>query len=176
MMNLPMRENVDSFVALDVETTGLDARLHRVVEIALVRFESGVEAEAWSSLVNPECNIPPEATAIHGISDRDAAGAPTFIELAPVIAGRMSGLPLLAYNAPFDFGFVQVEMARAGRTVPPPAAWLDPLPLVRARLSYGRATLEVACRELGVPLPRAHRAAADARAAGLIWLKLTATN
>jgi DNA polymerase III epsilon subunit family exonuclease len=167
---------VKSFIALDVETTGLDAGLHRVVEIALVRFESGVETEAWSSLVNPGCNIPPEATAIHGISDRDAAGAPTFIELAPEVAGRMGGLPLLAYNAPFDFGFLQLEMARAGRTVPPLAAWLDPLPVARVRLSYGRASLEVACRELGVPLPRAHRAAADARAAGLLWLLLTGAN
>ena len=171
-----MQDKIDRFVALDVETTGLDAGLHRVVEIALVRFESGGETDAWSSLVNPGCNIPPEATAIHGISDREAAGAPTFAELAPVVAGRMAGFPLLAYNAPFDFGFLQIEMARAGRTVPPLAAWLDPLPLARSRLSYGRATLEVACRELGVPLPHAHRAAADARAAGLLWLKLTGAN
>jgi len=168
-----MCEKVDSFIALDVETTGLDAGLHRVVEIALVRFESGGETDAWSSLVNPGCNIPPDATAIHGISDRDVAGAPTFAELAPVVAGRMAGFRLLAYNAPFDFGFLQIEMARAGRTVPPLAAWLDPLPLARARLSYGRATLEIACREFDIPLPRAHRAADDARAAGLVWLFLT---
>lgn len=168
-----MRDNIDSFIALDVETTGLDAGLHRVVEIALVRFASGVEVESWSSLVNPGCNIPPEATAIHGISDRDAAVAPTFADLAPAVAGIIVGWPLLAYNAPFDFGFLQIEMARAGRTVPPLAAWLDPLPLARARLSYGRATLEIACRELGIPLSRAHRAEDDARAAGLIWLFLT---
>jgi DNA polymerase-3 subunit epsilon len=166
----------DSFIALDVETTGLDAKVHRVVEIALVRFEAGVEADAWSSLVNPGCNIPPEATAIHGIGDRAAAGAPAFLELAPTVAGRLTGLPLLAYNAPFDFGFLSAEMARAGRRVPPLGAWLDPLPLVRSRLSYGRATLEVACREFGVPLPRAHRAADDARAAGLLWLRLTGSN
>ncbi|HUT97797.1 MAG TPA: 3'-5' exonuclease [bacterium] len=171
-----MHVPTESYIALDVETTGLDAGLHRVVEIALVRFESGVETDAWSSLVNPGCNIPPDATAIHGISDRDAAGAPTFAALAPVVAGRMAGFPLLAYNAPFDFGFLQIEMARAGRTIPPLAAWLDPLPLARARLSYGRATLEIACREFGIPLPRAHRAAADARAAGLLWLKLTGAN
>jgi DNA polymerase-3 subunit epsilon len=171
-----MHVSANSFIALDVETTGLDAGRHRVVEIALVRFESGVETEVWSSLVNPGRVIPPEAVAIHGIGDRDTVGAPGFIELAPEVSARMSGLPLLAYNAPFDFGFLQIEMARAGRTVPPLAAWLDPLPLARSRLAYGRATLEVACRELGVPLLRAHRASDDARAAGLLWLKLTGAN
>ncbi len=163
----------DTFVALDVETTGLDARTHRVVEIALIRFEVGEEVDAWSSLVNPGCNIPPDATAIHGIGDRDVTGAPAFVELAPTVAERIAGKTLLAYNAPFDFGFLVSEMARGGRPVPPLAIWLDPLPLVRRRLTYGRATLPVACRELGVSLPRAHRAADDARAAGLLWLKLT---
>ncbi|HDR06661.1 MAG TPA: 3'-5' exonuclease [Candidatus Coatesbacteria bacterium] len=168
-----MRDDVDSFTAVDVETTGLDARLHRVVEIALVRFEAGREAGVWSSLVNPGCPIPPEATAVHGIGDRDVAGAPTFLELAPQVGTLLGGFPPLAYNAPFDYGFLAAEMARAGRPVPPLAAWLDPLPLVRARLSYGRATLETGCREFGVPLPRAHRAADDARAAGLLWLRLS---
>ena len=168
-----MNENVDSFIALDVETTGLDAGTHRVVEIALVRFEAGREIDAWSSLVNPGCNIPPDATAIHGIGDRDAAGAPAFADLAPVITERIVGLPLLAYNAPFDYGFLVSEMARTGRTVPPLATWLDPLPLVRVRSASGRATLTAACRRFGVPLPRAHRAADDARAAGLLWLSLS---
>ncbi len=163
----------DTFVALDVETTGLDARTHRVGEIALIRFEAGEEVDAWSSLFNPGCNIPPDATAIHGIGDRAVAGAPTFVELAPDVAGRIAGKILLAYNAPFDHGFLASEMARGGRPFPPLAIWLDPLPLVRKRLAYGRATLVVACRELGVPLPRAHRATDDARAAGLLWFKLT---
>src|SRR5690242_16597721 len=71
------------YAVFDCETTGTDPNADEIVELALILLDrEGLETGRFSSLVRPSSPIPEEATAIHGISDKDVAGAPTFAELA----------------------------------------------------------------------------------------------
>lgn len=103
----------DCYVAFDTETTGLDS-YSRIVELAGVRYEHGREVSRFSTLVDPGCSIPREASAIHGITDAMVRGAPRartairdFLEFA-------RGAVLIAHNASFDVRMLNQELARAG--------------------------------------------------------------
>ena len=112
---------------VDTETTGLgdDAR---IVEIAVVQMRFGLVVKRWSSLVNPGVPIPPEATAVHGITDAMVAGAPQIEALAPQIAAAFDGAEVIAgYNV---FGYDEAVLSRHG--LMPGLHVVDALPLVRA--------------------------------------------
>lgn len=108
-------------LAVDLETTGVDTQTDRIVQIAgyvvhPVPPEDG-DCAVWPigpHLVNPERPIPAEATAVHGITDADVAGAPTFRELALVIGPSVTGAPLavVAFNGRFDVKVLIAEFAR----------------------------------------------------------------
>jgi len=94
------------FVVVDTETTGLPPD-GRVVELALV--EVGLECEpqiVYSALVDPGCPIPPEASAVHHITDRDVAGKPRLFQVWPKVLGYIGDAILVAHNAEFDRGML----------------------------------------------------------------------
>lgn len=166
---------------LDVETTGRDAKVERVVEIGIVRGEAGQVHEKRSWLINPQKPIPKEIAAIHGITDGDVAGKPTFAEIAHEILDVLQGAVPAAYNASFDRAFLMAEMERAGIRPedPPPAVrrevdWIDPLTFARElyKDEDSRALGDMAAR-LGIELVRAHRATDDAEAALLVLYALS---
>lgn len=176
-----------TFLALDVETTGLEHTLEdgtpgpdRVVEIAAVLFENGAPTETYLTRVNPERPIPPEAAALHGVSDADVVGAPLFPEAWARVCELARRVPMtLAYNAVFDRPCCRSEVKRANLPAPPLSLrwpWLDPLPFVwkldRFVRGAGRHKLETTCQRRGVKLERAHSADADAVAAGLLWCSM----
>ncbi len=166
---------------VDLETTGRDASVDRVVEVGIVISRAGqiVERKHW--LVNPGRPIPKEATDVHKITDDDVKEAPPFAAVAGEIASMLAGCIPAAYNAAFDRAFLANEMARAGQATGASAApalrkdveWLDPLVWAR-ELQQGersRALGEVAAR-LGIALENAHRASDDAEAALRVLLAL----
>jgi len=165
-----------SFIAVDVETTGLVPATDRVVEVAILRYEDGVEVAAWSSLVNPGREIPRIAVGIHGISNAKVADSPSFAEIAGEVASRLKGLPLLAFNARFDHGFLQIELARVGLAPPPLNFWLDAMVVASRRMGRPRVSLKHACRNFNISQDKAHRAEDDARAAARLWLRLAQTH
>ena len=98
-------------------------------------------------------------------------GQPSFRDLKWEIYGRLRGRVFVAYNAPFDLGFLHAEMARAGLTLPA-APILDPLVWARQLLVGQRKhNLGAVCDKLGVSLENAHRAVDDAEAAGKVLLR-----
>jgi DNA polymerase III epsilon subunit-like protein len=103
------------FASIDVETTGLSPKTphsHRVIELGIVRFslEGGISAE-YESVINPQRDIGP--FEIHRISAGEAAGAPTFTEVASDIAKMLNGAILIAHNKNFDLQFLRSELDRA---------------------------------------------------------------
>ena len=93
-------------MVVDVETTGFDPRVDRVVEMAAVTVIDERIVDTWSTLVDPERPIPFYATRVHGISDDDIAGAPTFAFAQWHLAERCWGATVVAHNASFDLGFL----------------------------------------------------------------------
>lgn len=164
---------VTPWLVLDVETTGTDPGRDRIVQIAAVARESGNEmVRVVSSLVNPGIPIPPEATAVHGITDDTVRDAPTLAELLPAILQIGRGRTVLGYNVAFD-----LEFARLGW----PSEAVDPLVWVRGIDRWvpgkGRHKLAETCRRWGVEMRgHAHAALTDARACWDLWWTLVYRN
>lgn len=160
---------------MDVETTGRDPMVDRIVELGIVIGVRGeiVEERRFEWLVNPGMPIPKEAQAVHKISDEMVADKPPFSAIAEDVARALTGVVPAAYNAPFDRGFVLNELGRAGlegellpTSLRSNIEWLDPLVWARELQKYERGkTLGDVTGRLGIPLDDAHRATADAEAA-----------
>jgi DNA polymerase III subunit epsilon len=165
---------------VDVETTGTDASVDRVVEVGIAIARRGELVERRNWLVNPGRPIPKEASDVHKISDEAVRDAPRFEAVAGDILAALAGCVPGAYNAAFDRAFLVSEIARAGLPTEglPPALrksveWIDPLVWAR-ELQQGeksRALGEVAVR-LGISIEQAHRASEDAEAALKVMLAL----
>lgn len=154
---------------IDVETTGLDASNDRVMEIAIIRFENGVVVDRYGELIDPERPIPEDSTRITGIKDDDVRGKPTFAALSEEIHKRLQGVGIVAYNLPFDRGFLRAELERVGLEWPEDAPTLDPLIFARQFFKNSpRKNLGTISRLLGIPLEEAHRAVHDAEVAGKV--------
>jgi DNA polymerase-3 subunit epsilon len=158
---------------IDVETTGTDSAVDRVVEIGIVVGRGGEVIERRSWLINPGCPISEEARAVHGITDEMVADKPPFAELAAEIAAALTGVIPAAYNADFDRSFIATELERAGyarerlpATFASKVEWIDPLVWARElhELEKSKSLGEVSSR-LGIALETAHRATDDAEAA-----------
>lgn len=97
---------------VDLETTGTSATGDRVTEVAIVRVVEGELVEEWSTLVDPECSIPPDIQVLTGITNEMVRGAPTFAEIRHEVLDRLEGHLFVAHNARFDYGFLKNEFAR----------------------------------------------------------------
>lgn len=169
-----------AWVVIDFETTGVNPAQDRVIEIGVVRFRGRTIELREGLLVDPQMPIPEESRAIHGITDDELAGAPTFAETIPRLLELLQGSIPVAYNAGFDRAFLLNEFARAGVTDNLPAAldpavvWIDPLVWAREILKdlKSKRLTDVAAH-FGVALERAHRAVGDAEATGRVLLELS---
>ncbi len=106
-----------SITFLDLETTGATPLRDRITEIALVRFDDGVETARWQTLVNPEQPIPPFIQSLTGIDNNMVAQAPTFEQVADILLAFLEGTVLAAHNVRFDHGFLKSEFKRIGITL-----------------------------------------------------------
>jgi DNA polymerase III subunit epsilon len=106
-----------AYVLLDLETTGATPVRDRITEIALIRFEEGVEVARWQTLVNPEAPISPFIQRLTGISDAMVQEAPRFVEIAETLRTYLEGAVLAAHNVRFDYGFLKNEFKRLGITL-----------------------------------------------------------
>ena len=112
MQNLKLERPL---VGFDLETTGINVERDRIVQIALVRVEPGGARRTLETLVNPECPIPPEASAVHGIKDADVRGMPTFSQIRQDVEEFLNGADLAGFNSVnFDLPLLQAELKRAG--------------------------------------------------------------
>lgn len=101
------------FAVVDVETTGLNPRTDRILEIGIVTADgSGRPTGEWSSLVNP--GRPVAATVVHGLTDADVADAPPIAEVLPRVTALLAWKVVVAHNAAFDVGFLNAAYRHAG--------------------------------------------------------------
>jgi DNA polymerase III subunit epsilon len=156
-------------VVIDVETSGLSPRRHRILQIAAIEVDpAGNVVDEWNSYVRPRFGrVGP--TEIHGLTAASLRDAPAFRGIAPTLAQRLGGAVVIGHNVDFDWEFVRRSLRRVGVAIPPTARFctlelsrsLDPERLVRHRLS------EV-CARNGVELTAAHDARNDALATALV--------
>lgn len=102
-------------VFFDLETTGINITRDRIVEISLLKVHPNGKEESKTRRINPEMPIPPESTAIHGITDEDVKDCPTFKQVAKSLAGMLEGCDMAGFNSSrFDVPMITEEFLRAG--------------------------------------------------------------
>ena len=164
-------------VLFDTETTGLDPLLgDRVIEIAALELENELPTgRQFHVLLDPERDIPEEASRIHGITSADVAGKPRFAAIAAELLAFLDEAPLIAHNAPFDFGFLNAEFARIGMPSLDPARMIDTLALAKARFPGLPNSLDALCRRFSIDLSARtrHNALLDCRLLAEVYVELS---
>lgn len=164
-----------SFVAVDLETTGVDARVDRIIEVGAVRMVDGEVRESFAALVNPGCEIPADVVYLTGIHDADVAAAPPIGEVLPRLVEFVGDDPVVAHNASFDVGFLNSAAGGRPDLLVGRGGVIDTLTLSRALLPrLANHRLPTLAAFFDYPVERSHRAGDDAAAAGAVLLGLLA--
>ena len=154
--------------AIDLETTGVDPRVDRVVEVGVLKVAQDAEPIRFRRLINPGISIPPAARAVHGIADEDVAEMPQFPAIAPELALLLADTDLAGFNIRrFDLPFLVAEFARAGFAFPTG----DRAVLDVQRIFHGREPRDLAAAlrfYCGRDHAGAHGALADAEATAAV--------
>jgi len=158
---------MDSIVAVDIETTGLDSDNDSIIEIGAVRFnQRRVEGE-WSTLINPGRRIPAHITQLTGINDQMVLQAPPIHDVLTELEDFVGYAPILGHNVRFDLTF----LGRHGLFHHNDA--IDTYEMASVLLpEAGRYNLSALAQNLGVLLPATHRALDDAQATRGIFLRM----
>lgn len=168
----PFQFIIPEFVALDVETTGLDSKRDRIIEIGLVKFQNGKIVDEMSSFIDPETTIPEIITELTGIKDKDLFNAPKFYKIVDKILNFIGNLPICGHQVEFDIGFLKEELKRLSKEEIG-SDLIDTALLARIVLfNNERFSLKKVCEILNVKLDNAHRALDDAKASGEIAIRL----
>ena len=97
----------DTYVSIDLETTGLNPKRDRIIEIGAIRVEQGQIVEEFSTFVDPGRKLEERITELTGIRDEDLADAPQLDEVFPKLLEFMGELPLLGHSILFDYSFLK---------------------------------------------------------------------
>jgi DNA polymerase-3 subunit epsilon len=139
-------------IVFDTETTGLDWRDDRVIELGGIemvnRFPTGRTFHRYINPQGREINV--EAQAVHGISMADLADKPTFADIAEEFIAFIDGAHLVAHNAGFDIAFINAELARLGHPAVEQHRVVDTLAIAKRKHPMGPNSLDALCRRYGI--------------------------
>lgn len=159
------------YVAFDFETTGVRYTEDKIVEIGAVLVENGEVVKEYHQMVDPECPMPADASAVNHITDDMLADQPKIHQVLPAFLSFVGDDVLVAHNAPFDIRFLcQACMVHRFRT---PAVCFDTMTLARYWPESNDRKLTSLIAAAGIENDDAHRALSDARAVAAL---VSATN
>jgi DNA polymerase III subunit epsilon len=164
-------------IVLDTETTGLDpGQGHRLVELGCIELLNRIPTGAtFHVYLNPEREVPAEATAIHGLTTDFLKDKPRFAEIVDdFLAFIGDETPLVIHNAGFDHGFLCAELKRVERVLIARERLVDTLMLARRKHSAGPYNLDALCARYGVDNSRRtkHGALLDAEILAEVYVEL----
>ncbi len=159
------------FVFVDLETTGANPAHHRITEVGIIRICGDALVERWSTLVNPECVIPPFIERFTGISNEMVAMAPRFSEIAATVFAKLADALFVAHNARFDYGFLRREFLRLGTHFTADVMCTVKLSR-RLNPEQPRHNLDAIMQRHGLVCTARHRALGDAEVLHDLWRKL----
>ncbi len=166
-------------VVLDTETTGLElSDGHRIIEIGCIELvHRRPSGRTWHRYLRPEREVEAGALAVHGITNEFLATQPRFADIAAEFVEFIEGAELVIHNAPFDIGFLDAELARAGiaKTVAASCRVLDTLALSRQLHPGQRNSLDALCKRYRVDNSARdlHGALLDARILADVYLAMS---
>src|SRR6185503_15776580 len=139
-------------IIFDTETTGLNpAGGDRIVEIGCIEIFNRVETgRHFHAYFNPERPMPSEAEAVHGLTTMFLSDKPRFSEKADELVEFLEDSPLVAHNAGFDFGFLNFELERCGKSCVSMSRMVDTLTLARSKHPGAKHSLDALCIRFGI--------------------------
>ncbi len=151
------------YAIIDVETTGLSPKTEKITEIAIYIHDGEQVVDEFSTLINPEKNIPFQITRLTGINNKMVRNAPKFYEIAKKIVEFTDGKVFVGHNVSFDYNFVRSEFKSLGYDFNRKTLCTVKLArkLIPGKKSYGLGKL---CKELDIQITDRHRASGDALA------------
>lgn len=139
-------------IIFDTETTGLDSKEDRVIEIGGIELDRHIPTgRTFHVYINPgDRKVHPDALAVHGITDEFLKDKPSFAEIVADLQAFFEGAKWIAHNATFDMGFINAEFLRLD--IPPvsPSLVVDTLALARRKHPMGPNSLDALCRRYGI--------------------------
>jgi DNA polymerase-3 subunit epsilon len=163
-------------IVLDTETTGLDpASGDRVIEVAAIELYNFMPTgQQFHALIDPERDIPEDATRIHGFTAEMLRGKPIFAGIAGELIAFLRESEIIAHNAPFDFGFLDAEFVRCGMPRLDRGRMVDSLDLAKRRYPGMPNSLDALCRRLAVDnsMRTSHNALLDVKLLAEVFLQL----
>lgn len=169
--SLGVGQNIpDSFVVIDLETTGLNPKTDKIVEIGAVKVKEGIITEYFERQVNPGRKLEERITELTGITDDELEKAPYIEEVLPELLDFIGENILVGHRVLFDFSFLKKAAVNMKLTFEKKG--IDTLKLARRFLpELESKRLTFLCEYYGIPL-KAHRAVEDAKATALLYGKL----
>lgn len=163
-------------IILDTETTGMDpAKGDKIIEIGCLEVINLVPTgRTFHHYINPERDIPADATAVHGITLAMVQNKPTFLELADKLIEFIGDGIIVAHNAPFDLKFINAELAACGYPAYENGRVVDTLVLAKRQAPGAPASLDALCRRFGIDNTKRtlHGALLDAQLLAEVYLEL----
>jgi DNA polymerase-3 subunit epsilon len=164
-------------VLFDTETTGIDPlNGDRIIEIAALELIRDLPTgKTFHRLIDPERDVPEEATRIHGYTRGDLIGKPRFADIIDDFLEFIGQDSLVAHNAAFDFGFLNAECARLRLPAIDRLRMIDTLALARAKFPGLPNSLDALCRRFSIDLSErvTHNALLDCRLLAQVYIELT---
>lgn len=163
-------------IVLDTETTGLKPEEgHRIVEIGCVELSNHVQTgRTFRVFCNPHRPMDAKASEISGITDEMLVGEPDFADIAQSLIDFIGDGAIVAHNAPFDMGFLNAELKRAGLPTYDIERAIDTVVIARRRYPGAPASLDALCKRFNIDLSARvkHGALLDAKLLADVYLEL----
>jgi DNA polymerase-3 subunit epsilon len=164
-------------VLFDTETTGFDPLTgDRVIEIAAIELINDLPTDRhYHVLMDPQRDIPADSTRVHGITNAHIEGKPKFADIVDGMLEFFGDAPLVAHNAPFDFNFIDAELARIKRPALARSRMIDTLVLAKTRFPGMPNSLDALCRRFDIDLSArtTHNALLDCKLLAEVYVELT---
>jgi ATP-dependent DNA helicase DinG len=159
---------MQSIIALDIETTGLNDERDAIIEIGAVKFKGHRVEDEWTSVINPGRHIPEFITGLTGISDAETRNAPKLRDIIHELEAFVGDAPVVGHNVRFDLGFLQKQAGILNNN-----EVIDTYELAAVLMpTASRYNLGALGKQLGILLPATHRALDDARVTMAAFNKL----
>ena len=164
--------NLNEFIAIDLETTGLDSQKESVIEISAVKFKNGVQDSVFSYLLNPGKTISPFIEDLTGITNEMVSDKPLFNDIIDEFISFISDFPIVGHNVSFDINFIKVQ-SKNEIDLEESHQICDTYLLSKAILfSNTQFSLEALSDYYNLSTKGSHRATNDAINSGLVFLQL----
>ena len=160
----------DSYVCIDLETTGLNPKTDRIIEIGIVKIENNRLVKEWETLINPGRKLEKRIIELTGISDEQLSSAPGIEEALPRLLEIAGDCVMLGHSVLFDYSFI--KKAAVNQRLSFERNGIDTLKIARKYLAdLESRSLPYLCRHYGIS-HAAHRALYDAKATVELYRKL----